>query len=49
MSNEKEVNNTSRRKRKGYNERLNLIMWMRSLRLKTKVLTDEFITEHLNK
>jgi hypothetical protein len=48
MSNEKEVNNTSRRKRKVYNERLNLIMLMRPLRIKTKVLTDEYITENPN-
>jgi hypothetical protein len=49
MSNDKEDNNTSRRIRKGYKERLNLLMLMRPLRTKTKVLADEFVTENLNK
>jgi len=41
MSNVKEVNNTSRRKRKGYKERLNRLMLYRYLRffkLKLKLM-----------
>ena len=47
MSNDKEVNNTSRRIRKGYEKRLNRLMLMRPLRSKTKVLADEYVTENL--
>ena len=45
MSNVKRSYNTSRRKRKGYKERLNHLMLKRPLRYKTKVLTDEYEIE----
>jgi len=45
MSNVKRSYNTSRRIRKGYKERLNRLMLMRPLRIKTNVLSDEYKTE----
>ena len=45
MSNVKEEYNSSRRKRKGYNKRLNHFVLMRPLRTITKVMADEFIIE----
>jgi len=45
MSNVKEEYNSSRRKRKGYNKRLNHFVLMRTLRTITKVMADEYIIE----
>jgi len=45
MSNVKEEYNSSRRKRKGYNKRLNRFVLMRPLRTITKVMADEYIIE----